>query len=74
MTTFSGFYKKDIEILHAPNLVYNNDYTLNADLKDDYTYPVDGWYWFDDIESAYLFFDEPLPQWYIDHLEEFNNG
>jgi hypothetical protein len=73
MTT-SGFYKKDIEILYAPNLVYNVNYTLNADLKDDYTYPVDGWYWFDTIELAYSFFNEPLPDWYLEHLEEFNNG
>jgi hypothetical protein len=68
----SGFYKKDIDIVYAPNLVYNINYTLNADLRDDYTYPIDGWYWFDSIESAYLFFDEQLPQWYTESLEELN--
>jgi len=68
----SGFYKKDIDIVYAPNLVYNINYTLNADIKDDYTYPIDGWYWFDSIESAYLFFDEQLPQWYTESLEELN--
>lgn len=68
----SGFYKKDIDIMYAPNLVYNINYTLNADLKDTYTYPTDGWYWFDSIEDAYLFFDEQLPQWYTESLEELN--
>lgn len=68
----SGFYKNDVDIMYAPNLVYNINYTLNADLRDDYTYPIDGWYWFDSIESAYLFFDEQLPQWYTESLEELN--
>jgi hypothetical protein len=73
MTT-AGFYKNDEEVLYAPTLVYNINYTLNNDLKDTYNYPVDGWYWFDDIESAYSFFNKQLPAEYLALLEEFNNG
>jgi len=25
----------------------NANYELRKETKDDYTYPVDGWYWFD---------------------------
>jgi hypothetical protein len=73
MTT-AGFYKNDGEVLYAPTLVYNSDYTLNNDLKDTYTYPVDGWYWFEDIESAYSFFNKELPIWYLEHIGDLNNG
>jgi hypothetical protein len=33
---------------------------LNRDQKDDHSYPVNGWYWFDTEEEARLFFDLPL--------------
>ena len=54
----SGFYKLDGEIvLHGPNFVLNANYELRAETKDNHEYPVDGWYWFDTEEDAYLFFD-----------------
>lgn len=48
-----AFYKlQDKQLQVAPNFVKAPDYELNADDKDTYTYPVDGWYWFDTDEDA----------------------
>jgi|688.fasta_scaffold1756593_2 hypothetical protein len=48
-----GFYKKDNEeLLYAPNIVEGNGFVLVAQDKDQYDYPVDGWYWFDSEEEA----------------------
>lgn len=47
------FYKKTTEeLLAAPNFVRAPDYDLFADQRDTYTYPVDGWYWFDSLDEA----------------------
>jgi hypothetical protein len=45
-----GFYKKNEEgeWMYAPNFVYSSDYELKSEDKDNYEYPVDGWYWFDE--------------------------
>jgi hypothetical protein len=34
--------------MFAPNFVYSADYELTRENKDEHTYPVDGWYWFDE--------------------------
>ena len=50
MEDTSGFYKWDNEQnewLFAPNKVINIDYVLERELYNTYTYPVDGWYWYD---------------------------
>ena len=48
-----SFYKReDEELLVAPNFVYAPGYTLKAEDKDTYTYPQDGWYWFDTLDDA----------------------
>ena len=61
MNNTSGFYKNDEGfVLHGHDIVYNSSYILNRDLKDNYNYPIDGWYWFDTIEDAYSFFNIPL--------------
>jgi len=55
----SGFYKVEDDIVNfAPNFVYGpfDAYTLTRDLHLTYTYPVDGWYWFDTIALAYYAF------------------
>lgn len=53
MEDTSGFYKKDgEELLFGPNFILNKDYELRRDTKDQYTYPVDGWNWFDSREEA----------------------
>lgn len=52
----SGFYKFDGQLLYGPNYVLNTAYELRKEFKDQYTYPIDGWYWFNDIESAQAFY------------------
>jgi hypothetical protein len=49
MEDTSGFYKLNeiSEWLFAPNFVYAPTYTLLKEDKDTYTYPVDGWTWYD---------------------------
>lgn len=64
----SGFYSLDdtmidengnqLKILnHAPNFVVSSLYELRRESKDDYQYPVYGWFWFDSEEEAKAFFD-----------------
>ena len=49
MKKTSGFYKlEDENWLYAPNGVYAPTYTLLVELKDTYTYPIDGWSWYDE--------------------------
>ena len=52
MKTKPGFYKIDKEgnWLYA-TIVWSADYTLVAELKDTYTYPVDGWVWYEDAPN-----------------------
>lgn len=38
------------DTLFAPNFVISKDYELRAELKDIYTYPIDGWEWTDNYE------------------------
>ena len=56
----SGFYKLDGSLLYGPNYVLNANYELRRETRDDHSYPVDGWHWFDIEEEARLFFDLPL--------------
>lgn len=49
METTAGFYKlEDDNWQYAPNFVDAPNYTLDKELKDTYTYPVDGWNWYDE--------------------------
>ena len=66
----SGFYKyntTDNVMVCGPHFVHGGItsvggpgpydlFTLERSLKDTYTYPVEGWYWFDSEEDAYVFF------------------
>ncbi len=54
-----GFYKLDTDLLYAPNFVYGgyDAYQLLKENKETYTYPVDGWYWFNTEEEAKTFFN-----------------
>jgi hypothetical protein len=56
-----AFYKLDTELFEAPNFVLNKDYELRVANKDEYSYPVEGWYWFDTIQDARAFFNLPEP-------------
>ena len=60
MENTQGFYKFDGDLLYAPNSVLNSQYKLLKDNHKDYTYPVDGWYWFDSGVDAYEFFGLPI--------------
>ncbi len=56
----SGFYRLDgDQLLCGPNFVYHRDYSLMRDNHTEYTYPVDGWYWFDSEQDARAHFDLP---------------
>jgi hypothetical protein len=54
------FYKKENdELLSAPNFVAMPDITLTAEEKDQHTYPINGWYWFDTLDDAISFYAKP---------------
>ena len=51
-----GFYKLEVGakrsmMIHGTHLL-NKDYTLHISQKDTYTYPVDGWIYFDTCAEA----------------------
>lgn len=58
-----AFYKLEDggNFLEAPNFVLNKDFELRAETYQDHEYPIDGWYWFDTPEEAYVFFDYTPP-------------
>ncbi len=62
MEDTSGFYKLDNDLLFGPNYVLNANYELRRDQHADYTYPVDGWYWFDSESEAREFFGLPIEE------------
>ena len=58
----SGFYtysQTEQMMMCGPNFVLGpyERFSLYRDKKDTYTYPVEGWYWFDSDEEAYKFFE-----------------
>ena len=60
----SGFYKLDPDaaeptLFYAPNFVYAPTYALLREHAVDYTYPVDGWFWFDSEDEARAGFNMP---------------
>ena len=58
MENTNGFYKfEEGELLYAPDFVSAPTFELNIELKDTYTYPVEGWYYFDSEEEAKIFFN-----------------
>lgn len=61
----SGFYKYDGLLLYGPNYVLNKNYELTRATKDNFTYPIDGWYWFDSEDQARTFFG-------LDNVEQQN--
>jgi hypothetical protein len=65
-----GFYKLDGTLLYGPNFVLNSNYELRKETKDDHSYPIDGWYWFDTLEEACVVFGLNAS----DYQEEVLNG
>ena len=66
----SGFYSitsdNPQQMVMGPNFVYGpyNRFTLLRQFKDTYTYPVEGWSWFDTEEEACAYFGLPYPPEY----------
>lgn len=51
----AGFYKiRDNQMFYAPNFVEGHGYILLAQDKNNYEYPIDGWYWFDSDSNESL--------------------
>lgn len=53
----SGFYKFDEQQqtwFFGPNKVINENYILERELKDTYTYPIDGWNWHDQAPESFI--------------------
>ena len=51
------FFKKESEdLINVGELISTPSVTLTKETKDEYTYPQDGWYWFDTEDEAYSFF------------------
>ena len=49
----AGFYKLDGDmLLYGANFAVNSNYELYKEQKDTYTYPVDGWSWYDSEQAA----------------------
>lgn len=46
------FFKKDGEDLLQGAMVTTPSLTLTEDTKDEFTYPQEGWYWFDSLDTA----------------------
>lgn len=53
----AGFYKFDNGNLLFGTHVSGPEFDLSPQGKADYQYPIDGWYWFDRIEDARVFFN-----------------
>ena len=58
MEDTAGFYKLNEinEWEFAPNFIYAPTYTLLREDKDTYTYPIEGWEWYDEspIEESFI--------------------
>jgi len=46
------FYKVENDKLISADNIDGLDYSLNENSKSEYIYPVDGWEWHNDIQSA----------------------
>lgn len=58
-----AFYKLDNGVLlYAPNSVLHAEYQLHSQQHHVYTYPVDGWRWFDSDTQARAFYGIPEPE------------
>lgn len=58
----SGFYKNDNGFLcYGQNYVLSGSYNLYKEQKNEYQYPVYGWYWFDSEDEARQFLNLPKP-------------
>lgn len=68
-----SFYRKYMgSLVEAPNGVQEADFELLAQNHKDYTYPIDGWHWFDTHEQAVDFFNAvTTPMVTVDLAKQF---
>lgn len=64
-TDTSGFYNPDAR-LRAGKFVYGPGFSLTRETKDSFTYPVNGWTWYDDVFSAIAGTGVELQDWNLD--------
>ena len=50
------FYKLDNDSLLCGEVINSPIVTLTKETKDEFTYPQDGWYWFETEDEAKSFF------------------
>lgn len=56
--TSAGFYfKNEDTLLYAMTAVHSPGFILLIENKDDYNYPVEGWYYFNSRQEALTFFN-----------------
>ena len=58
----AGFYKYESNNIYWGKWVLNKDFELYSDKHEEYNLPVDGWYWFDSINDAKMFFGIPIEE------------
>ena len=75
-----GFYKLEPSNKGRPVMIHgrylmNKNYILHISQKDTYTYPVDGWSYFDTFAEACTFFNlsEEEHKEYLFPQEDFEN-
>jgi hypothetical protein len=56
-----AFYKLENDIVESAECVSGTGFDLNTVSKDEYTYPVAGWWWFDTDVDASAHFGVPVP-------------
>lgn len=51
------FYKQlEDNTISYGQFVHNANYILDYQFKDTYSFPIDGWYWFDTVVEAEQYF------------------
>lgn len=46
------FYKKEEEQLLSGHTVYGPGFVLLEENKDEHQYPIEGWYWYENLDKA----------------------
>jgi hypothetical protein len=63
MNSKAGFFRKGSDrVMQATKVQRNGQTILEIDKKDEYTYPVHGWYYFETKEAAEAFFKTKMSQ------------
>jgi len=59
----SGFYRMEgLTLSYVPNYAYGAEYEIRREDRDTYTYPRDGWNWFESEELAREAYHLPPPE------------